>query len=201
MSKEEQSEEQVFRSFLEVLSSNAPIAIPLDTLFGAITHFLSTLEGDSLNKLISAVLTSTSLWNISDANQKILQAPRLAVSTKVDTIDKALGKAYFSVYRKNKVARQWLGRIAQPIISAELSLPRTVIMRGLVQGLSDNQQIVWGRSRARLEEELVIECATTVDNLEGIELLCTTIVCVDENRLKALDLEVSSSRPLMEYPS
>ena len=74
-------------------------------------------------------------------------------------------------------------------------------MIGLLQGLDDVPELDWGSPRTQVEEEVVIILADllqgngTMDgHEENVDLFCSAIQHINDERLRVLDLEVSSRK-------
>ena len=176
--------------FLAVLQSPEPITLPHETLFGGITHFLSTLTGQELEDLVSALISSPSTSSDRSLQAGLRNAARLAVHAKVTDIDRQLNRVYFSSSRRASRAKSWLNDLGGLIVSQKRSNGRDQLLTGVVQGLSECPEITWSKTQATLQEQLVLAAAEDTPNTT--ELVSLALTCVDEHKLRALDLEVSS---------
>ena len=198
------ADQAVLEPFIKLLNSPSHINLPPATLYGAITHFLSTLSAPHLTDFTTAVVSSPSLWNLgSERNDEVRDAIRLSVSAKISQLDQALQKAYFPDSRRQHLARRWLQEVCNAMISAAPSEGRTYALIGLLEGLGDVASINWGQGRVRVEEEVVMCLAEILDGDNGVErskvgmrLLCAAIMHIGEDRLRALDLKVSPDRSI-----
>lgn len=207
--------------FLTVLSSSTPISLPNDTLYGAITHFLSTLPLDQLDELVKAVVASPTLWSGVEAIQNIQDAFRLSVQAKLTSLSKDTERAWFGFgndRRKGRIARSWLRRVVHSLplqsqMDGTVSRKReNYILVGLLLGLDDGQaggtgDVEWGVERVRLEERVIIALHHVLDGQapqsrlvtnpdDELLLLCHAIPHISTDRLQVLDLEVSCTLPI-----
>jgi len=182
--------------FLDVLRSASPFTLDPKTLYGAITHFLSTLPPPHLITFTAVLVASPSLWDPESNRQvHVRDAVRLAVPARVGVIDKELEDAYFSSIRRRRLARRWLNEVSQTVISSETSHGRNEVTVGLLEGLDDVQGLDWGSARVQIEEELVMTLASILEKDSGsskeiLRLLCAAMSHIAEERLHILDLQV-----------
>jgi hypothetical protein len=185
---------EVYHNFTRLLQDTASLTLPDETLFGAITHFLSTVPLPDLEDFVKLIINSPLLWSRPGSPKGVKEAVRVAAYAKVDAVVKALVKAYFPQYRRNKQARRWMEVIGRVVVEAESSIGRRTVLMGLVTGMAENQSVDWGSIRERLEEELVVEAAEAdVAEREGMEVTCCALMYASKRRLNALDLEVCRS--------
>lgn len=191
MAESRGDDQEILRSFIAALKSSNALTIPADTVFGAITHFLSTASGADLTEFTKALVASPILWSSQSIRpSNIAHSIRLAVTGKVGLIGKDLKNSYLATTRRNRSARKWLKEITGIVLSSEIPPGHKYMIMGLLEGLEDNRSVEWGEARAQLGEELVIAIASTC-SAERLEMLSVAAATVDESRLKALDLEVS----------
>lgn len=180
--------DSVLPSFLAVLRSDAPITLPAETLYGAITHFLSSLPPPHLRDFVQAVVSSPRLW---DKPSSAREAIRLSVSAKLAQLGKR-GR-WFAEWRTAREAASWAGKVVEEVIAAKESNGRTQFLAGILEGMEATPR-VWGHARTRAEEEVVLALATDdgFSHLEErLQLFAEVAGCIDEKRLRALDLGVS----------
>lgn len=194
---------EVLNPFLEVLRSNAPITIPLDTLKGALGHFLATLEGEQLDSFIGDVLNSKSLWRALSPIG-IEEAVRPAPTVKVRELKPELKDGWFSRDKLGKACRSWLEQIFNASKKAK-SDNAIYFYTGLLRGLEDVSDIKWGQPREDIEEEVVVGLSERLQpggekaevkekDLEpALATYCRAADCLDAARLRVLDLRVSSA--------
>ena len=181
--------------FLTVLQARSPILIPQETLYGALTHFLSHLPNSQLPSLITTVVSSPSLWLSSEHVDGVREAFRVSVSTKCS--DSAGTNRWFGSFRRQRESRAWLSAVAHPIVSSENSISRVACLTGLLQGLHEVDVVDWGSGRDDVEEEVAVLLADAVergplDQADETILLYMVVPCLSKARLKALSLlEVS----------
>jgi hypothetical protein len=188
-------EREIRDSFVKILQSDKPITIPDETLYGAITHFLSTSPLPDLPALVSALVESPICANSREISQGVQHAARNAISAKIDSLNAALTKAYFSDYRLGRQARQWLEVVGEPAISAESGRGRMAVLSGLLEGIRDAQDVPWGKMKDRLEEELVVEAASyEMSSEDSLEAVYGAIILTSDDTLAVLDIEVSLVR-------
>lgn len=192
--------------FLNLLRSASPITLPPETLYGAITHFLSILSSLHLGAFVTTLTSSPSLWDPdSNHGDGIRHAVRLSASAKVSGIDQALGNAYFRVTRRQRLARQWLGDGIKRIVNDETSIGRTTFLVGLLEGVGDVPTIEWGNARISVEEEVVMSLAPMLQGDEegakdGMKLLCASMGHIAEVRLMVLDVKVCTTSSNFDLP-
>jgi hypothetical protein len=180
--------DSVLPSFLAVLRSDAPITLPSETLYGAITHFLSSVPSPRLRDFVQAVVSSPRLW---DKPSSAREAVRLSVSAKLAQLGKR-GR-WFAEWRTAREAASWAGTVVDEAIAANESSGRTHFLAGILEGMEATPR-VWGHSRTRAEEEVVLALAMEngfSDRDERLHLFADVAGCIDEKRLRALDLAVS----------
>ena len=190
----------VLTPFLGLLRSPAPIHLPRETLLGAITHFLSTLPSRDLISFTITLVQSPSLWESDTRRQDELRhAIRLGVSAKVSDSKHELRDTYFSRSKYHRSARRWLDDVSKAITTSKASTGRIVALVGLLEGLSDVSSVDWGRSKMRVEEEIVLGLASILTEQEErtqqeMELACASILHVADERIRILDLKVRNIR-------
>ena len=186
-----QEETELFKSFLARIQSSEPLAIPAETLQGALVHYLTTRTDKERIALVEAILESKSLWADNNMSSSIQQSFTFAVLNKVDELHRDLEGAYFSQTRVNRKARTWLSSIAQPTIDASGSSCTTMVQTGIVEGLMETSSVDWGHWLSLLEQELVLAAAGAISHGDSIALLASTMLLVRDDYLKALELDVS----------
>ncbi|WVF68629.1 hypothetical protein IAT40_003399 [Kwoniella sp. CBS 6097] len=186
-------------SFLDILSGPLPITIPAPTFLGAVTHFLSQLDSPHLGALITAVLSSPSLWTSElIAKTDIRDAIRAAVPTKVSRIEEELNGVYFSNARKKRKAQEWLLSITQAVEQVDNGpeAAKIHVLAGLLRGLDDVKSMDWSKGRRWIEEDLVYSLSEIIEGdrtgnvpRDGLEVLCEVVPYIDMARLWALDVD------------
>ncbi|KAK8849513.1 hypothetical protein IAR55_004847 [Kwoniella newhampshirensis] len=189
--------EAILPSFLAILRSSSPISIPTQTLLGAITHYLSTLQRPLLTELVETISTSSSLWNSPGIPlEEIRNAIRVSVPTKIALIEDETKEVYFAQSRKRRRARIWLKDVLNPINDVESCETRLQYLVSLLEGVSDVSNVDWGAERVRLEEEVVLGLADALDreSSSGMMMLYVAMPNIDVSRLSALDMAELSPR-------
>ena len=187
-----QDEAALMESFIAILGSAQPLAIPNDTLFGAITHFISTTPLSDLPAFISALVASPGIWGREDMSAGSHHAIRYAVGAKVDLIQESLSKAFFSNYRSGRQIRQWLDTVGTPVVSEGSGVGRSRIISALLEGIKDVPDIEWGGMKLRLEEELAVEAAAyDMSKEDGLDALYDAVDLTPDTVLSVLDVDVS----------
>ncbi|KAK4684211.1 hypothetical protein P7C73_g5984, partial [Tremellales sp. Uapishka_1] len=173
--------------FLALIDSSNRITIPPSSLYGGITHFLSTLSANDGSRLLTSLLTSPSLPPSADLRYAI----RLSVSSKISAIQQSLAGAYLPERRIARQARRWLDELARSVLQREASRSKLVVLLGLVEGMQDNTTISWGSARSAVEDEVILSLAEELetDDEGSLELLCAAMLCTTAARLRALDLK------------
>jgi hypothetical protein len=188
----------VLDPFQAVLRSPSPITLPQSALYGAITHFLSTLTDSHLVTFTSYVVGSPSLWNASAKHSlQVRNACRLSVSAKITNLDNELDKAYWSERRIGRQGRKWMDGVMKGAIRKGEGLGRLDMLIGMLQGMDDCAEMDWGSARIQAEEEVIMTLAEPVDEERGylsdyasLEKISAVLPHVAEERLRALDLKV-----------
>ena len=180
--------------FVSVLQSNNAITLPDTTLYGAITHFLSTLPLDHLDGFVKVLLESPSLWSdTTTRGSEIQQAIRLAVPAKVAELDKQSQDQWFGERRKTRAARSWLRTILLSLGRPKSHPRERWIIAGLIRGMDEGvaADVDCGVGRAKLEERVVI-CidASMSAGQADLSLVYDTVHHISDERLGALQLEV-----------
>ena len=189
----------VFTPFLELLRSPSPITLSQETLLGAITHFLSTLPSHDLISFTSTLVESPSLWKSDTRRQEELRhAIRLGVPAKVNGANHELRNSYFLRIKQQRSARRWLSDVSKAMMTSKASTGRNVALVGLLEGLSDVSNVDWGRSRVRVEEEIILGLSSIQSDQDEktqqeLKLVCASILYIAEERVRVLDLKVRIS--------
>lgn len=197
---------EVLNPFLQVIRSDAQIAIPVETLKGALGHFVATLEGDQLDSFINDILASKSLWKALGPSG-MEEAVRPAPTVKVRNLKPDLKDGWFSRDKLGKACRAWLEQVF--IASKKPKSDHVVYFYiGLLKGVDDASDIKWGQPREDIEEEVVValsdrlqpksvkakEREMELDELEpGLESYCKAANHIDAARLRVLDLRVGAN--------
>lgn len=183
----------VLEPFLQALRSDKTLVIPKATLLGALSHFLSILDGDNLEAYIQDVLSSPSLWD-AVTPQDIENAVRSSPASKVAVLKPKIKDTFFKRNRVAKAAQEWLGDLVQDLHKSgntERSLP---ILVGILNGISDVKDIDWGKPRLELEDTLVITLAERLEkaksDVDVLRLFSSVAEDIQPERLRVLDLRV-----------
>lgn len=193
---------EVLNPFLEIIRSNAPIAIPLDTLKGALGHFLATLEGDQLDSFVNDILTSKSLWRTLSP-RGLEEAVWPAPVVKVRALKPDLKDGWFSRDKLGKACRAWLEQVFNASKKAK-SENAVYFYTGLLKGVDEASDVKWGQPREDIEEEVVVALSDRLqrsgeketekakeEELEpALESYCRAVDHIDAARLRVLDLRV-----------
>lgn len=179
--------------FLQALRSDKTLVIPKATLLGALSHFLSILDGDNLEAYIQDVLSSPSLWD-AVTPQDIENAVRSSPASKIAVLKPKIKDTFFKRNRVAKAAQEWLGDLVQDLHKSgntERSLP---ILVGILNGISDVKDIDWGKPRLELEDTLVITLAERLEkaksDVDVLRLFSSVAEDIQPERLRVLDLRV-----------
>ena len=177
--------------FLDVIRGEQPITLPRETLYGAITHFLSHLNVNDIQALIQAVATSPSLWARPDV-EGLLDAIRLAPAAKLASLQDQYADSYFPSIRRRRTAGIWLDAVCNSVSTASPGpLRRASLLVALIEGV-DATDFAWGIAREKLEDEIVIALAEAAGEGEGfLEVLGRSMDHVDDGRLLLLAWQVS----------
>ncbi|ODO06922.1 hypothetical protein I350_04283 [Cryptococcus amylolentus CBS 6273] len=181
--------------FLALLDDPAPSNVPAQTLLGAITHFISTLDDAQLARFIASLTRSLSLPKTNGvSSEDIRAAVKLGVVGFVMRMENEKKGVYFGSYRRSKAARQWLDGVLHATKTTRDTVgPRTQVLIGLLQGVEESQTVDWGHARVKLEEKVVL--ALSWDEQTGdLEPLCVAMPHVGVYRLLALDLQPLSDK-------
>lgn len=185
----------VLQPFLQALRSDKALTIPKATLLGALTHFLSILDGDNLAAYIQDILTSPSLWDTVTPHD-IENAVRTAPMSRVTTLKPKLKDTLFKRNRVATASQEWLSDLVEDLHKSgntERSLP---ILVGILNGISDVKDIDWGKPRLELEDTLVITLAERLEKEKGdldvLRLFSSVAEDIQPERLRVLDLRVRS---------
>ncbi|ODO00725.1 hypothetical protein L198_03051 [Cryptococcus wingfieldii CBS 7118] len=181
--------------FLALLDDPAPSNVPAQTLLGAITHFISTLDDAQLARFIASLARSLSLPKTNGvSSEDIRAAVKLGVVGLVMRMENEKKGVYFGSYRRSKAARQWLDGVLHATRTTKDTVgPRTQVLIGLLQGVEESQTVDWGQARVKLEEKVVL--ALSGDEQTGdLEPLCVAMPHVGVYRLLALDLQPLSDK-------
>lgn len=184
--------------FLQALRSDKTLTIPKATLLGALTHFLSLLDGDNLEAYVQDLLSSPSLWDAVTTHD-IENAVRSAPASKVAILKPKIKDTFFKRNRVAKASQEWLGDLVKDLHKSgntERTLP---ILVGILNGISDVKDIDWGKPRLELEDTLVITLAERLEKEKGdvdvLRLFSSVAEDIQPERLRVLDLRVSESLP------
>lgn len=180
--------------FLQALRSDKALTIPKATLLGALTHFLSLLDGDNLEAYVQDVLSSPSLWDAVTPHD-IENAVRSAPASKVASLKPKIKDTFFKRNRVATASQEWLGDLVQDLHKSgntERTLP---VLVGILNGISDVKDIDWGKPRLELEDTLVITLAERLEKEKGdidvLRLFSSVAEDIQPERLRVLDLRVS----------
>jgi hypothetical protein len=141
-----------------------------------------------LRDFVQAVLSSPRLW---DKPSSAREAVRLSVSAKLAQLGKR-GR-WFAEWRAARGAVAWVGAVVDEVIVANESSGRTHFLAGILEGMEATSRD-WGHARTRAEEEMVLALAMEngfSNRDERLRLFADVAGCIDEKRLRALDLAVS----------
>lgn len=194
---------RVYHPFLRLLQSPESLNLPDDTLFGAITHFLTVLPDAHLTSFTRAVVTSESLWRRAEASKgqlstadKLRTAVGYAVGGKVARVRQDLSSVYFATKRVKRNLQKWLLLVVQAAKDdANVhGSSQLCFVAGLLEGVQEEKEIDWGTAR----EELELELATSLDSAvlghtEVPVVLWRILPLLQESTLRVMDLTVSST--------
>jgi hypothetical protein len=176
--------------FLDLLRSDLPITIPKETLHGAISHFMYTLPASRLPSFVRALVASPRLWDDAGGVREAIQ---LSFQAKVARLSERDGE-WLGGRRKRRDVMTWASGILNEVVSARSVLGRVHALAGIVRGMASTD-VHWGAVKAKAEEELVLDLASMLERPAqqalALQLFCEVAYCIEEDRLSALDLEVS----------
>ncbi|WWC93010.1 uncharacterized protein L201_007974 [Kwoniella dendrophila CBS 6074] len=185
----------ILPQLLDLLQSPLISNVPSSTLLGAISHFLSQLESPHLEEFISTFLSSRFLWSYD--SDEIRNAIRLSVPAKIAKINEDTKDVYFINSRRKRKAREWLNACLKLSAEKKKKIREATLQyhMGLLQGISDIQDIDWGKGRNDLEEMIVLALAEQLDDLTSpdINSICSVIPNIDSDMLQVLDLQKLTS--------
>ncbi|KAL1412969.1 hypothetical protein Q8F55_000718 [Vanrija albida] len=188
--REDQELQAVLEPFINVLRSPGPITIPTETVQGALTHFIGSLQDSQLDTFVDDILSSTSLWETVKPDV-VRECVRSAVPTKVASLRKTSKDTFWRRNVLDKDAQAWLAQVQHDVHNVKGAEEKgQVFLTGLLQGLDDVTGVEWGKPRVDLEEELVIAMSDTFDakSTDAVKLFCEVAPHVDAARLRALNL-------------
>jgi hypothetical protein len=187
--------EELLEPFLQALESKRALDIPQETVLGAITHFLSTLPLADLPRLVEAIVESDYLWSSDKyASYELGQAICLAISAKVESLEKRYISSWFASRKSSSSSRQWLQTIETTLAKTQrhtLTLLET--RAGLLAGVAMNDQIQWEDERMKLEEDVILgisQLGLSTSGQRELAIVCEAVHHVDARRLLILDLQV-----------
>ncbi|WVQ75125.1 hypothetical protein IAR50_004734 [Cryptococcus sp. DSM 104548] len=181
--------------FIALLDETAPISVPSQTVLGAITHFISTLDDVQLARFMASFTRSKSLRNTDGVRgEDVRWAVKLGLVGFVMRMENEKKGVYFGSYRRSKEARHWLDGVLHAIRVANTSEGWQIqILVGLLQGVEESQSVDWGYTRIKLEEAAVLALSGD-EQMQELELLCAAMPYVDVARLLALDMQPLSDK-------
>ncbi|BEJ03819.1 hypothetical protein CcaverHIS641_0109940 [Cutaneotrichosporon cavernicola] len=190
---------EILNPFLQVLRSDGPIPIPINTLKGALGHFLATLEDEQLDGFVTDILNSKNLWRTLSPSG-IIEAVRPAPVVKVRNLRPDLKDGWFTRDKFGKACRTWLEQVftASKKVKSDNAVYFYV---GLLAGVDDAEDMKWGQPRQDIEEEVVVALSERLyprtseekrkqeEELEpALKTYCQAAGHVDAARLRVLDL-------------
>jgi len=192
---EKQQTAELLDHFLQALISRDVLAIPQETVLGAITHFLSTLPLSDLPRFTTAILDSDYLWGSEDyAGGRLIQAVGLSVSSRVAALEKRHTSSWCAGRKVIASCRHWLEAITTACEVYEArEMTKLEMKTGLLVGIAANELVVWGDGRMNLEEEIVLgisELGLSSPGQRELGIICDGINHIEASRLRILDLEV-----------
>ena len=188
-------DQETYKVFIDVLRSAGPIPLPSGTLYGAITHYLSSLPVNQLAEFVRILVESPSLQRHADADRRSLrEAAALSISAKQSSLQNQYVSAWLGPSRRNRELNSWLLTVSTAALEAtRQSSPRGDVLYGLLRGHQDVQSGMTGTARVRLEEEVVLMLAEKWENRQEdgfAEDLSYVIDGLHPRRLLALDAKV-----------
>lgn len=183
---------EILNPFLDVLRSNSRISIPIETLEGALSHFLATLQGDQLDDFVEDLLNSSSLWR-AIGSDGVQRAVRFAPGAAVASLRPISQNTFFKRNQLNKAAQKWLAGILESIKKANSPKNAPYVYLGILNGLDDARDVKWGQPRTALEEEVIVAASERLETKEDDDLsyYCAAARHSKLSRLRALNLKVS----------
>ncbi|WVO13768.1 hypothetical protein L204_101390 [Cryptococcus depauperatus] len=183
--------QSILPDFVGLVRSPTPISLPPQILLGAITHFLSRLRGQSLQRFCLSLMESESLWNIPNIScSEVRDAIRLSVLSLVTVLEEK--DVSFKAWRMSRMARQWLEDVVKATSCVSLGIGKAHFLVGLIQGFDnvDASAINWGNSRIKVEEFVVLDLAKCMEMEQDkiSSILFEALPYVDLARLRTLDV-------------
>lgn len=193
-------DDDLLEPFLEAVLSDEATGIPSETLLGAITHFLSTLPHGDVPRLVRALIHSPTLW-VTQQPSRIREAISLGVRSKIDMLNTRYKEAWLPRRKVSSATRQWLKTILEVLHEDEHAESHTMthIRLGLLSGMSAQEEVECHKTRAQLEEDIVLALAdmlpvtypsSSTAPTYLVDLIGAALAAVEADRMRVLDLEV-----------
>jgi hypothetical protein len=188
--------------FTALLASPDPIALPRQTLLGAVSHYISTLPLADLRPLLKVVIQSPHLWDDVNNHGDSRAAVKLGARGALDRLTSTPGTSRW--FRRNNSLSDWLDEAYETIAETEGGGKLHVMMALLAvdpaTGAEQGKAQLWkGKERAKAEDEVIMGVAERLHETEkgergkaDVGLLCEVLEAVDGMRVRVLDTNVSS---------
>ena len=185
-----------YHRFIAVLKTGDTNSIPHATVFGAITHYLSTLALDEIPAFLDAILQAH-MSGPSTGDNSLREAVFLAPSTKLSHIETALLGSWLPRQRTARQMSQWYQTVSRALAAAEASGRRLDCMLGLLKGAKSDERL--GRMISRsmtgsLQEGIVLSVAELRDqgDLRAFTGALDYVAdALDDTYIRTLDVKVS----------
>ncbi|KAG8983105.1 hypothetical protein FRB93_007662 [Tulasnella sp. JGI-2019a] len=151
--------------------SDLPVSLKAETLFGAVTHYLTTVPLVHLTPFTHAITTSPNLWTNPSTRTERLEgfqaSVRTAFNVKYNAESAAAVDAFFPQSTVKQAVRAWVDAIVNGVTSQRHDAEvRLVLISGLLQGLNDINRPTFDNIREPIEGEAVVCCAELMERLE-----------------------------------
>lgn len=183
------NERDVYDRFILALGDDNT-SLPRDTLLGAISHFLGTLETSDLERLLPAVAKSRRLWSHPDASKRTRQALTLGVVAAVNRLEGEQKSRWSWGQRRSD---EWVSHLSARVTEDKIGERAMDVQCALLRGAADAQDVSEG-TRVQLEEDVIMGLEPLLRGRRGIDLLSEVAEHVAPGRLQLLDVSVSLRR-------
>lgn len=187
--------------FKALLSSPDPVALPRQTLLGAVSHYISSLPSAELQPLLKAVVRSPHLWDDPTDREDSRAAVKLGISGALDRLKSTPGPSRW--FRRDNSLSDWLDEAYETIAEIEgggkLHVTVALLAVDPATGREQGKAQLWkGKERAKAEDEVIMgvagrlhEAEKGASGKEDVGLLCEVLEAVDGMRVRVLDTSIS----------